>query len=122
MKVVDASALAALLFNEPEARDIAVVLEGAELAAPALLPFEMASICLKKIRRDPGAKDDLVKAFQLLYRMDVSIEEIDLVGMIDLAGSSGLTTYDASYLWLARHLGAELVTLDRQLQAAARIH
>ena len=32
---------------------------------------------------------------------------------------TGLTTYDASYLWLARDLGVELVTLDRQLAEAA---
>ena len=31
-----------------------------------------------------------------------------------------LTVYDASYLWLARHMQADLVTLDRELAAAAR--
>jgi predicted nucleic acid-binding protein len=36
-----------------------------------------------------------------------------------LAEHFGLTTYDASYLWLARELDAELVTLDRQLAHAA---
>ncbi|HEY3778677.1 MAG TPA: hypothetical protein VGL35_11530 [Rhizomicrobium sp.] len=35
IKVVDASALAALLFAEPEAEAIAVRLEGARLAAPS---------------------------------------------------------------------------------------
>jgi predicted nucleic acid-binding protein len=33
---------------------------------------------------------------------------------------TGLTAYDAAYLWLARHLDAELVTLDTELQRAAR--
>jgi len=37
-----------------------------------------------------------------------------------LALETGLTVYDASYLWLARRLGAELVTLDKALDAAAR--
>ncbi|HZT90151.1 MAG TPA: type II toxin-antitoxin system VapC family toxin [Stellaceae bacterium] len=37
---------------------------------------------------------------------------------LDLAEAAGLTAYDASYLWLARALGAELVTLDRKLAAA----
>ena len=31
---------------------------------------------------------------------------------------TGLTTYDASYLWLANDLGIELVTLDRRLATA----
>jgi len=37
VKVVDASALAALLFGEPEADTIAAQLDGAQMAAPALL-------------------------------------------------------------------------------------
>ena len=36
-----------------------------------------------------------------------------------VAAATGLTSYDASYLWVARRLGAELVTLDRQLEKAA---
>jgi predicted nucleic acid-binding protein len=38
---------------------------------------------------------------------------------VDLAEATGLTAYDASYLWLARTLNAELVTLDRKLAAAS---
>ena len=33
-----------------------------------------------------------------------------------LALETGLTTYDASYLYLSRSLGADLVTFDEQLQ------
>ena len=39
--------------------------------------------------------------------------------LLGLAERIGLTAYDASYLWLARRTGAELVTLDRRLAAAA---
>jgi hypothetical protein len=43
-KVVDASALAALLFAEPAAEAIAGGLEGARLAAPSLLDVELANV------------------------------------------------------------------------------
>ena len=46
VKVVDASALPALLFAEPEAETIAECLEGARLAAPSLLDFELANVLL----------------------------------------------------------------------------
>ena len=36
-----------------------------------------------------------------------------------LALETGLTAYDASYLWLSRRLGADLVTLDKALGNAA---
>jgi predicted nucleic acid-binding protein len=41
--------------------------------------------------------------------------------VLELAESTGLTAYDASYLWLARELSAELVTLDGQLAKAAAL-
>ncbi|MBV8446586.1 MAG: type II toxin-antitoxin system VapC family toxin [Hyphomicrobiales bacterium] len=44
---------------------------------------------------------------------------VDIAATLDLAETAGLTAYDASYLWLARVLGAELVTLDRKLAAAS---
>ena len=42
--VVDASAFAAFIFQEPEGRVIATRLNGASLSAPTLLKFELASV------------------------------------------------------------------------------
>jgi predicted nucleic acid-binding protein len=55
----------------------------------------------------------------MLARMGVDIVEVDHGEVLGLAQRIGLTAYDASYLWLARRTGSELVTLDRQLAAAA---
>ena len=118
-KVVDASAMVALLFGEAEGPVIAERLRGADLIAPALLPFEVANVCLKKMRRHPAQRDAFRKAFRMLDQMDVGVIEVDQDQALALAEASGLTAYDASYLWLARRVGSELVTLDRQLAAAA---
>lgn len=119
VKIVDASALAALLFAEPEAEVIAERLEGARLAAPALLGFELANVCLTKMRRHPGERDRLRDAFRLADRLAVEMVAVDHGAALDLADATGLTAYDASYLWLARTLDGDLVTLDRKLAAAA---
>jgi predicted nucleic acid-binding protein len=39
---------------------------------------------------------------------------------VRLGLSTGLTAYDATYLWLARTLGMPLVTLDKKLGAHAK--
>lgn len=44
---------------------------------------------------------------------------MDFADAIQLAETTRLSLYDASYLWLARHLDVELVTLDEKLQKAA---
>ena len=117
-KVVDASALAALLFGEPEAEIVAEQLENAQLVAPALLGFELANVGLIKCRRYPAQSQALTAAFRLRERLAVREVAIDHEDALNLAKQTGLTVYDASYLWLARQLKAELITLDIQLAKA----
>jgi predicted nucleic acid-binding protein len=119
VKVVDASAIGALLFGEPEAEAIVARLAGAALTAPALFPFEVANIALKKIRRHPEQRTSLLAGHALLSRLPIDIAGVDQGAALRLAEQTGLTAPDASYLWLARTLGAELITLDKRLQAAS---
>jgi predicted nucleic acid-binding protein len=56
--------------------------------------------------------------FRLRDQLGVEEVAIDHGAVLDLASETGLTAYDASYLWLARQLKAELVTLERQLASA----
>ena len=118
VKVVDASAIGALVFAEPDAEDVMNELSGAVLIAPPLLYYELASICLKKIRKYPTKTNELITAFQLAGRLAIDTVAVKHVEVIDLAKRLQLTTYDASYLWLAQNAGASLVTLDRRLKKA----
>ena len=119
VKVVDASALAALLFGEPEAEAAAARLDGARLVAPSLIAYELANVCLTKCRRHPDRREAILAAFRLRARLGVEELAVDPARELDLALATGLTAYDASYLYLARRLGAELVTFDKALGRAA---
>lgn len=118
-KVIDASALGALLFGEPEAESVAQLLRGVDLVAPALLSFEVANVCLTKLRRHPDTRDALLTGFGLLQQMAIRTVAVDHTEVLALAEQTGLTAYDASYLWLSRRLNLDLATLDRRLAAAA---
>jgi predicted nucleic acid-binding protein len=118
VKVVDASAIGALLFGEPEAEAMAARLAGTTLTAPALLPFEVTNIALKKIRRHPDLRAPLLAAFALFERVAVDLVLVDHQAVLQLADITGLTAYDASYLWLARTLDTDLITLDAALETA----
>jgi predicted nucleic acid-binding protein len=120
VKVVDASAVAAVVFGEPEAAIILPQLAGVSLAAPNLLVFEIGNICFKKIRRFPERRAQLLAALGFYSQMSVDMQNVDLEQVVHLADRAGLTAYDASYLWLARELDVELVTLDARLDTAAR--
>lgn len=110
--------MAALLFGEPEAGAVADWLENGNLVAAALLGFEVASVCLKKLRDNPRLREALLKAFTIYARMPIEIIDVDHADTVQLAEALGLSSYDAAYLWLAQKLAADLVTLDRRLQNA----
>jgi predicted nucleic acid-binding protein len=47
-RVVDASVIAAMVFEEPRADEAEDLLRDATLFAPEILPYELASVALKK--------------------------------------------------------------------------
>lgn len=119
MVVVDASALAALLFGEPEAPAISAAFDGRALTAPTVLRYELASVYLKKLKRYAArraALTDMLRVYPMLAIDEVQppVDEI-----ARLAERTDLTAYDAAYLWLARLLEAPIITLDRRLAEAA---
>ncbi|GJL56705.1 MAG: hypothetical protein NPIRA02_38370 [Nitrospirales bacterium] len=122
VKVIDASALAAILFAEPEAQKVICEIEQCELAAPLLLPFELANVCLTKQRRHPSQHENLLANFLLLEHMAIQYIEINMVHALLMAGERNLTVYDASYLLLSLELVAPLVTLDKRLANAVHRH
>jgi len=118
--VVDASAVAALVFVEPEADGVAERLHGADLAAPQLLSYEIASLAAVKLRRRLVSRRAADSALALFGRLDLRLHAVDSADAFDTAARTGLTAHDGAYLWLARALGATLVTLDRRVARAAR--
>jgi predicted nucleic acid-binding protein len=119
--VADASALAAVVFQEPGLNDVKLRLLGAEVFAPRLLQFEMANVAWKRIRRQPGEALATLTLLQAALGEGSGIQwmDVNMTDVVLIAQATGLTAYDASYLWLAGSVGADLVTLDKQLAATA---
>jgi predicted nucleic acid-binding protein len=125
LAVIDASAMAAVVFKEPEGASVAERLRLHFLVAPRLMAYELANTAVMKIKAHPDSTGWIMKALTRALADDFAItwSDVEYEEVADLAIQTGLTAYDASYLWLARHMHADLVTLDKTLAkaAAARI-
>lgn len=118
-EVVDASVFGAFLFQEPRAEEAASLLEHAELFEPELLSYELASIARKKTLNHPELRDQILQALQVGLSLDVHWVRVDQIAVVELALQTGLTTYDASYLHVARTLDIPIVTFDEQLRSVS---
>jgi predicted nucleic acid-binding protein len=113
--IVDASAIAAIAFGEPEGAALADHLDGETLLAPHLIDFELANTAAKKARKDPEASGAVLAGLHAALTLPITRVPVPPTEAFVLAVQTGLSAYDASYLWLARSRDAELITLDRVL-------
>jgi len=113
--VVDASAAAAVIFDEPEGATIAAHVRDETLIAPPLIDYELANVCWNKVRRSPERRAEMLAALSTTKAMPIARVPVDIAEALELALRTGLTIYDAAYLWLAMSRDVELVTLDKEL-------
>ena len=118
--ILDASAAAAILFAEPAGRILDRHLTDRVLTGPTLLPYELASVALKKMGRRPEHEEGLASSLAMLDDMAVNLVAVPPGRVLDTARRYRVGAYDAAYLWLAFDLGCTLVTLDRTLTSKAR--
>jgi predicted nucleic acid-binding protein len=119
-KVIDASALAALAFVEPGADAVIDEIDGYRLHAPTLLMFELMNVAWKRSKKQPAATALFLEALEVIEGLDLRFRGIDQGEVVRLGLATGLTAYDATYLWLACAFGMPLVTLDKKLGSQSK--
>lgn len=118
--VTDASVIAAALFGEGGRAEAIALLHGRTLHAPHLLDYEIASVGLKKLRRENLSNEAVTAALQAYARLPIERHAVDADTIVVIAERYRLTAYDAAYLHVAEQLNAPLATLDNRLATAAR--
>ena len=120
-KVIDASVLGAIAFGESRKDEATALMDGAELYAPRLLPYELVSIALKKSKLEGGLSEEIRNSLTIAFNVEIRWVEPDHQGILEIAQESGLSAYDAAYLHASRSLGLPLITFDERLKAAFNI-
>jgi predicted nucleic acid-binding protein len=112
----------ALVLDEPHTATVADrmdswVAEGAELHAPLLAQYEVASALTRKRVRDELPREEADEALAIIDALDVTFDLVpDNARAIEIAVElERHSAYDAAYLALAERLDAEIWTLDGPL-------
>ena len=109
-----------MAFAEPGADAVIDAIDGHRLHAPTLVVFELMNVAWKRSRKQPAASALFLEALEVLEGLGLRFRGINQEEVVRLGLATGLSAYDASYLWLSRVLDMPLVTLDKKLGAHAK--
>ena len=116
--IIDASAVLALLLNQPTAMKVLDATAGARLISPASLPYEIANALSARVRANNHnnmAKEHAITAYSLYQSMPIQLIPIDNsfhTQVFDMATTQRMYSYDTYLLLLAQMYQAPLLTLD----------
>jgi len=97
----------------------AIALGRVEAYAPTLLTYELASVLLKAVKKSVLKALDGIEALKAISFLGINLVPVlweEVAEVFETASSSGLTIYDAAYLWLSKKLDADLITADEKLR------
>jgi len=122
--VLDASAAIAVVRSEPEAEAVRRTLDdwkraGGTIVVPDAFWLEIVNVLARRYR---WSGSDVLRAIHDLDALDLASMAFHrpfLITTLDVVERFGLTAYDATYLAVATIDGAFVLTLDKQLAAAA---
>lgn len=117
--VVDASAVAEILFGTDAGRRAAALIDGHELLAPQHLTAEVASVVRGWSLSRQITDEQALRAFREFDALGV--EEVPMMSMLPAvyALRHNASAHDAMYVVLARAAQCSLLTLDARLAASA---
>ena len=110
--LLDASAIMAVIVDEPE-RDIVIALTKiAEIVTPNVVSFEVANGLTKMMKRKIIDRENMINAFRYFKKIPIKPVEVDVEKSLEIAWEYKIYAYDAYYLETAKRLKLPLLTFD----------
>jgi len=126
--VVDNSIVMSWCFQDescPYADRVLESLSDATALVPSIWPLEVVNVLLVAERRKRLSGAASVRFLTLLSQLPIAVEheqqEKMMTGLLALARTNHLSSYDASYLDLSMRKGIPLATLDTRLKEASKM-
>lgn len=117
--VVDASAVLAVILNEPEKPALVSITEGGTLIAPGCLSWEIGNAFSAMLKRKRIDLEVALKGLSIFGMIPLQEMEISLLKSLELCNRHDIYAYDAYYLQLAMRSSAPLLTLDQRMAEIA---
>jgi predicted nucleic acid-binding protein len=117
--IIDASAIIAVIANEPQKAALIELTKNTDLLAPLSIPWEIGNAFSAMLKRRRVAVEQALHAIDIYRTIPIRLIEVDLQDAIRMADRLNIYAYDAYLLCCAERYKAPLLSLDRELLSAA---
>ena len=118
--VIDASAIIAVILNEPERYKIIDISNDCVLIAPSSIHWEIGNAISAMFKRKRLQYKEAKKALEIYEQIPIRFVDVNLTESVKLAEQEGLYAYDSYLLICARNYKSPLLTLDNLLTEVAK--
>jgi len=117
--VIDASAILAVIVDEPERNRVVELVAGQNLVGPGSIPWEIGNAFSSMLKQRRLSLKDAQRGLNIFQTVPIRYLAVDLENALSIAHANNMYAYDAYFLDCASRHAAPLLTLDRSLRRAA---
>jgi len=115
--VLDASAIIAVIADEPESGIVINCTKNAILVSPCMVSSEIANSLTKMMKKGIiNNKEKMIDLIKIFHKIPIKVTEIDLEKSMEIAWDYKIYAYDAFYLETAKRLNLPLLTFDNRMR------
>jgi predicted nucleic acid-binding protein len=114
--LLDASAIMAVLIQEPESERIINLTENTELLAPEMIKYEIGNALSKLLKRKILNEAEVIETYKKYETIPLHLLGINMEKALKIACKYKIYAYDAYYLETAHRLKIPLLTLDGNMK------
>jgi predicted nucleic acid-binding protein len=114
--LLDASAIMAVILNEPNREKVTNLTKNAVLLSPEVISFEVGNALVSLFKRHKLTKEEVLLAYEKFTLIPLRIIKIDISKALEIACKYNIYAYDAYYLEAAYRLKLPLITFDEPMK------
>ena len=117
--LLDASAIMAIILNEPNKNIVISLTKGVTLLSPAMLSYEIGNALISLYKRHKLKENEIREAYNNFKQIRITPLDVNMEKALEISCKYKVYAYDAYYLETAKRLKLPLITFDKPMQNVA---
>jgi predicted nucleic acid-binding protein len=110
--LLDASAIMAIILNEPNKETVIKLTKGSILVSPEMVPYEIGNALISLYKRHKLDENEVIEAYNTFKKIPLRVLDVDIEKAFKISCKYNIYAYDAYYLETAKRLKLPLITFD----------